>query len=85
MDWQKGKIIGFKGSWGSGIAFLLIEDQDGMADRIPCDNAPTGRALDAMFNCIGEGHCIDNSKIEGQEIRYLVDEIGLLTQLAFPE
>ncbi|KKK97556.1 hypothetical protein LCGC14_2651580 [marine sediment metagenome] len=85
MDWQEGTILSFTGSWGSGTAQLTIKKPDGTIDMILCDNAPTGRSLDAMFDCIGPEHCIDNSKIKGQEIRYLVDEIGLLTQLAFPE
>ena len=85
MDWQEGKIVSFKGTWGSGIARLTIKKPDGTIVYIPCDNAPTGRALNAMFDCIGSGHCLDNSKIKGQKIRYLTDELGLLTQLAFPE
>ena len=85
MDWQEGKIVSFAGSWGSGIAQLTIETPDGMVKAILCDNAPTGRALDAMFDCIGSGHCIDNSKIKGQKIQYTINEFGLLNQLGLLE
>ncbi len=85
MDWQEGTIVGFSGSWQNGLALLSIKNSDGTIEHIHCDNAPTGRALDAMFDCIGEGHYIDNSKIQGQEIRYSIDNLGILEQLAFPE
>jgi len=70
---MQGRITGFSGSWGSGIATLYI---DGMP--IHCENAATVRALDACFDCIGENHTVCPGKLIGQEIEYTVDELGLL-------
>lgn len=77
MEIEKGKIIAFQGSWSSGLATLLIETEEGV-QSVLCDNGPTARALISAFNCLGPGHTIDNSKLEGQEISFSVDFLGLL-------
>lgn len=66
-------IRGFRGSWGSGLATLAFED----GTCVHSDNAPLARALDGAFDAIGEGHIIDNSKIEGQVIVWFLDDFGL--------
>lgn len=79
---QKGKLIGFAGSWGSGIGYLVLENSKGKQVRIPCENGPTVRALDACFGVIGPGHCVDlNSECfkNKVEIYYAVDDLGLLS------
>jgi hypothetical protein len=70
---QTGIIEGFQGSWGSGLGFLVI---DGAA--IPCDNGATVRALNAAFpGFITADHTVDNDVIEGQEVVWDYDELGL--------
>ncbi len=72
---NKGTITGFRGSWGSGIGYLII---DGVP--VPCENAPTVRALEGAFgDVIGEGHTVDQSRLEeGLEVYYSVDDLGML-------
>lgn len=84
LEQKQGKIVSFNGSWSSGIAMLTIETEQGL-EHLYCDNAPTGRALNAMFDCVGQGHCIDNSKIQGKEIVFTTDEMGMLASINLPE
>lgn len=75
---MNGKIVGFYGSWGSGLAQLQIETEKGLVS-VPCDNGPTVRALNALFpGFIAKGHTIDNSVIKGQKITYEMDDMGLV-------
>lgn len=70
----KGTIVGFRGSRGSGLGSLVLEDR-----IIPCENAPTVRALDACFGgVITPGHTADSNPLRGKEIVYSVDDLGLL-------
>jgi len=70
---QKGKIIGFKGSWLSGLAQLIVVNEKGEHKSIPCDNAPTVRALNAAFgNVIASGHTVNQDAIKDKEIYYSV-------------
>lgn len=75
MTTYKGKIEGFRGSWGSGIGYLIVDGQS-----IPCDNAPTVRALDACFGgVIGNAHNVqEGPSWIGKEIVYSIDPFGLL-------
>ena len=55
-----GRIVGFLGTWGSGIGYLRLELEDGGEVDVPCENAPTMRALESAFGgVIGEGHVVD--------------------------
>jgi len=75
---KKGRIVGFRGSWGSGIAQLLIETENG-PKSIPCDNAPTVRALDAAFGgVIDKGHTANTESIKGRPIAYVMDDMDLV-------
>jgi len=75
----RGKIIGFRGSWLSGLATLIVEDFDRGEIAIPCDNGATVRALeDAFGNVIAEGHTVNNEAIQGKEIYYSMDDMGLV-------
>ena len=57
---KKGTIRAVLGSFASGIGYLVVE-VDGEIDEIPCDNAPTVRALEMMYGgVIGQGHVINN-------------------------
>jgi hypothetical protein len=73
---EKGVIVGVYGSYGSGIATMIFEDNE-----VFCENGPTIRALEECFgNVIGEGHTINNENggHVGQEIVYSVDFMGIL-------
>lgn len=45
-----GTLMAFDGQMGSGIAYLLVQDDNKVTHTIPCENAPTMRALLAMFD-----------------------------------
>jgi len=56
---EQGTILGFSGSWGSGMGFLKVKMKNGQVRSIPCDNAQTVRSLeDAFGDTIGEGHTV---------------------------
>jgi len=80
MQLNKGILKEFRGSWGSGIGQLLIEDSDtGITEAIPCDNAPTVRALESCFgNVITPGHAAGGNGFKGQEVFWSYDELGLI-------
>jgi hypothetical protein len=78
---HKGTILGFEGSWGSGMGFLILEDSEThTCMRIPCENAPTVRALEAAFgNVIGDAHDVKGKGSHiGKEIYWSYDEMGLV-------
>jgi len=71
---RTGTIEGFGGSWGSGIAVIRIDGQ-----TIPCENAPTVRALASFIpGVIGPGHTVNVKAIIGQEVAWEMDEMGLM-------
>ena len=73
-----GKIVGLNGSWGSGLATLTIETEEG-TQCIFCDNAPAVRALDEAFpGFISEGHTFNNLAIKGKVIDYSTGFTGIL-------
>jgi hypothetical protein len=79
MEIYKGKIKGFQGSWGSGLAMLLIKNEDGETDGVPCDNAPTVRALEDCFgNVITKGHTANGQGYIDKEIFYSLESWGTL-------
>lgn len=71
---EKGKITGFLGSWGSGIAQIEID-----GEPIPCENGATVRALAAMFpDVIGPGHVLNVNAILDREVYWDWDDIGIM-------
>jgi hypothetical protein len=71
---RKGVITGFSGSWMSGLGYLLV---DGVP--VPCENAPTVRALDACFgDVIAEGCTVNQEAIIGRQIYYSMDDMRLV-------
>ncbi len=71
----KGTLKGFSGNWQSGLATLHFYGRP----SIHCENAPTARALDACFgDVIAHGHTVDSSAIDGKEVIYSVDDMGIL-------
>ena len=76
--WKVGTIEGFLGSWGSGIAYLVVDGQ-----AIPCENATTVRALDDLFGgVIAPGHVVNVKAVQGKAVAYKTDEYGLLDGIA---
>ena len=80
MERRKGIIRQFRGSWGSGIAHLDIEDsKTGVVESIPCENTSTVRALEAAFgSVITEGHTANGNGYHRQEVYWSCDWLGLL-------
>ena len=75
----KGKIQGFEGSWGSGLAQLIVKDsRTGEIKSLSCDNAQTVRSLEAAFgDTIGEGHTVNpKGAYVGKEIYYSMESWG---------
>jgi len=80
MDIRKGRLVQFRGSWGSGLGNLEIEDSEtGACELVPCDNGATVRALEAAFgNVITDGHTANGGGYKGQEVYWSLDELGLV-------
>ncbi len=82
MDVRKGIIQSFYGSYGSGIAYLEIEDSvTGILEQVPCENAQTVRCLEGAFgDVMAPGHTVGpNGGHIGQEIYWSTDDVmGLL-------
>ncbi len=80
MEIRKGRLIQFRGSWGSGLGILEIEDfKTGVHELVPCDNGATVRALEAAFgNVITDGHTANGDGYKGQEVYWSLDELGLV-------
>ena len=65
---NRATIIGFRGSWGSGLAELIVVDEAERICSVYCDNAPTVRALRAAFG----------DSILGRDIFFELDRFGVL-------
>ena len=70
---HKGKIIGFSGSWESGLASLQVKDsRTGKIQNLSADNAPLFRALERAFGgVLGAGHTASIANIKGKEIYWV--------------
>lgn len=68
MKTRFGRISGFNGSMGSGIATLVVDLDSGYQAHVPCENATTVRALRAVFG----------DAIIGRPIEFTVDGLGIL-------
>jgi len=82
MEIRKGRLIQFRGSWGSGLGTLEIEDSEtGEREHVPCDNGATVRALEAAFgNVITDGHTANGGGYKGREVYWSLDELGLVLE-----
>ncbi len=82
MEIRKGRLIQFRGFWGSGLATLEIEDSEtGAHELIPCDNGATVRALEAAFgDVITLGHTANGDGYKGREVYWSFDEFGLVLE-----
>ena len=82
MEYRKGRLIQFRGSWGSGLATLEIEDSEtGAHELVPCDNGATVRALEAAFgDVITPEHTANGDGYKGREVYWSYDEFGLVLE-----
>lgn len=75
---MRAKIITLSASWGSGLATLHVENEDGTHQALHADNGPLMRALDSAFpGFIQPGHTVDVDVIRGKVIEYVMDDMGL--------
>lgn len=79
---NRGSILEFRGSWSSGIGYLVFQDESGDTVSVPCENAPTVRALEACFgNVIAGGHTVAQGEEAGyynREVFWFQDFMGML-------
>lgn len=77
---RKGRIIGLFREPGSGLAMLALNDDLRGKVLIPCEGNPTARAFDEAFGpgFIVDGVSTDNSVIQGEEIYYTLDQVGVM-------
>jgi len=82
VEIKKGRLIQFRGSWGSGLATLEIKDSETSAhELIPCDNGATVRALEAAFgDVITEEHTANGDGYKAREVYWSLDELGLVLE-----
>jgi len=80
VEIRKGKLIRFRGSWGSGLGYLeIVDSETGVPELVPCDNGATVRALEAAFgDVITDGHTANGDGYRGQEVYWSYDELGLV-------
>jgi hypothetical protein len=78
-DMRLATILGFQGTWGSGLGSLVLSTPEGEI-KVPCDNGATVRALEAAFgDVIGDAHDVRGSGGHvGKQIIYSMDEMGLV-------
>lgn len=70
---KKGKIVEVEGSWMSGLATLVVEDEEGNRHTIHADNGPLFRSLERYFgDVIKAGRTADTDNVEGKWIYYEV-------------
>jgi len=73
----RGRIVALHGSWGSGLAVMIIDDKDRGLQHLHCDNGTTVRSLEGAFgNAIGPGHTINQKGFAGKAIYYSEDFMG---------
>jgi len=75
-----GTIRGFQGSWMSGLATLILEDENGQMNYVSCDNGTTARSLEMAFgNVLGNAHNVkENGGHIGQKIFYVIDYMNVM-------
>jgi len=81
----KGRIVGFAGSHGSGLAQLLVMTENGI-EAPAVDNGTTVRSLVAAYgdDVIGEGHTVNNEALYDKPIEFSTDGI-MMTGFNVPE
>lgn len=78
---KRGTIVNAQAE--GGLMTLFIRGEDGKVQVIRGDNGPTVRALINVFGTdIVRGHSLQVDRIQGQEILYDTDDLGLLAYVA---
>jgi hypothetical protein len=78
-------IKDFEGHWGSGLALLTVETENGEIRTIPCDNAETCRQFNRAFgDAIVGGILFNVDAVKGKKIEYWTDDIGVLAGFNVP-
>ena len=76
-----GHIVEFQGSWGSGLATLVVSTEEGVR-HFYADNGALVRTLDSIFGgVIGANHTVNQSAIRDQCIALAVDGLRLIEGL----
>lgn len=72
------EIVTVQGSFGSGMATMVVAREDGCRESLYADNGPLIRALDSAFgDVIQEGHRFNPQAVAGKKIVYFMDDMGL--------
>lgn len=76
---MEGTIVGLCAWWGSGLATLLVQDDEGSVHLFHADNGPLVRALRNMLGpeVIGKGHTVNTEALKGVRVRAELDDMGL--------
>lgn len=83
---RKARIIGLFRERGSVLAMLALDDDLRGKVLIPCEGNPISRALDEAFGPgFINGVSTDNSVIQGEEIYYRLDSIGILEEFTIAD
>lgn len=78
QGFEVGTIQAFYGSWGSGLAQLEVQTENGV-EMLMADNGPLVRALDACFGgVIQENHTASVEHLRGEPIAFSVDFMGVM-------
>jgi hypothetical protein len=79
FELQKGEILNYSGSWGSGLGTFTIKRDDGKIVQVHSDNAPTIRSLESAYgDVIQEEHTFNVNAIKGKKIYYSVESWGTM-------
>lgn len=70
-----GILMAFDGQMGSGIAHIVVQDDRGVSHSIPCENAPTMRALLSIYDD-GLAEAFGSARVT-----CTVDFLGLLSSI----
>jgi hypothetical protein len=82
---KTGTIISFDCDYGSGLATLIVENQNGEQEVVFCENTATIRAFQAAYpdeEIILPGHCVNVAALRGKCIEYQADQFGVLEWFA---
>ena len=77
---KRGTIIEFQGSYMSGLAMLVVKDENDMVKYVSCENTSMVKALESAFgNVISNSHNVksDGGHV-GKDIFYHVDDFGVI-------
>ena len=75
-----GKILGFTAHYGSGVAHIELE-VEGVRCVVACENAPTVRALNAIYPCVN-GHSVLVNELIGKFIWFELNDFGMLGSIS---